>query len=145
MNLEILNKNLRVETCTPIRFLFPPIAFPVDENGKVSTLDLDKDFKPHYAALVFASDTQDLQILEFGAAIFSALRGYAGRYPKIEQLEFLFSREVSGELRMTIGKNRGLPSLEMISKDAENIDKALALKYSSKIGYQTHDYEARAA
>ena len=145
MKLAVVNESLDPDTLLGLRFLFPPVALPVDDTGKLIILESGLPVDIHYVALVFIEDTKALGLLEFGFQTMQALEGYARRYDSLREVEILFSREYNGDLRMTVGKNGDLPSLDVIKESAEEINKTLAIKYMKRVGYQVHDYESPVA
>lgn len=141
MKLKIVNEELSKDEMRGVRFLFPPVAMPVDQQGRVCKIEPDAHPAIHYAALVFVEDSRDVALLEFSQRIMDALEGYAHRHDSLINVEILFSRESNGELRVTIGRTAGLTSMEVIRESCRHIHEKLSVKYLGKYGYETHDFE----
>lgn len=140
MKLKIVNENLN--ELRGVRFLFPPVAIPVDADGRVCRIEEGLQPNIHYSALVFVEDSKEVALLEFGQRIMDALEGYASRHNSLANVEVLFSRESDGELRITIGRTTGLASMEVVQESCKHIHDKLSVKYLGKYGYQTHDFES---
>ena len=138
MKLQIANELLKTDP-TGVRFLFPPVAIPVDEQGVVSTVY--KSNSVQYAVLVYIEDQQIPAILEFNKLVFNGLRGYAQRHDNMEDVEILMSRDDSGEIKMMMGRKSGLTGLSEVKDSLQTIAGTLASKYLDKVGYQTHDFK----
>lgn len=141
MKLQLLNKKIQSEHVLSVLFPFPPIALPINDDGRIETEE--SATKAHFATIVFNIDDAQFYILEFGERIKDGLLAYRSRHKTISNVEILLSREDDGILRMTSGKTAD--HLNKISKDElESLsichDKLYDI-YKLKIGKQIQDFE----
>jgi hypothetical protein len=121
-------------------FAFPPIAIPVDDDGKVSYASDAK--QAHYATIVLLADENNAPaVFEFPQDVFDGLAAYAKRHGDLSSIEILLSREAdSGKIRMRIGASQNTPEdVTITASSYQSMYDSLYDKYMLKIGKQLSD------
>lgn len=146
MKLELLNDSLTYGKVIGVRFLYKPICLIINSiTGDIIHPDelreTNQEVAAHFATFVLRTDDNTVCLFEFDHTILSGLQGYAARYPSVEELEILLSREKNGLLRMTIGSNSNNRSTAEEMRNYQPLFDKLSDKYMSKIGYSVHDFK----
>jgi hypothetical protein len=146
MKLATLNERLVHDKSVGVRLLFPPVELLIERStGKIVNPNVltakSAEVMAHYSTIAYVTDDDSFAIFEFDQSTLFGLQGYASRY-NIEEIELLFSREVNGKLRVTIGKNEGLVKIDNKRESMRPAYDKLTNKYIEKIGYIVHDFQA---
>lgn len=136
--MKVLNKILTKDRFFGIRFIDLPVVLPIDLEGRIVKPEESLDI--HYSSIVVVEEIYNSpHIFEFPDSIAGILESFSKRYDRIADLEFLVSRETTGELRIIRGRNENTSIIRGYSKYKRYSEK-LYDKYLNKIGYKVKDY-----
>lgn len=137
--MTILNELLEPDKITPVLFAFPPVAIPVDSEGKL--VAEEEAVATHYVTYVFDVNGGEFAVLEFSKRIFHAVASYNRRHGRIKNLEVLLGRHPDGRFKMNIGNTRKVvePFFDEVEAETQKLQLALPEEYKNKKGYQVSD------
>ena len=124
MKLPLLNDLLNNQSSYSAVFLYPPVALPTDQAGRLVVAS--QATNTLFSTIVFVKELNELAVFEFNQPILDGILGYRERYGNTFRFEVLLSRHDDSKIKMTIGRNNLVNELEfqkMADNNAELINK----------------------